>query len=204
MSNNRAVVVVRRGAVVLLLLLASRASRADEATGARVWVSARAPIGLHLGSPDTALESGMRADLLVMSSWPPTASRGQGEGGRYRTGVGPLLELRTLGVSNFGVGAGVMLAAFTPGTIPLGIAIDGQVSKWVTSSSAGGVSVGGALSFQVRTAGAKRGVEWTSITALYVRAARSVSTDSRELTIGLDLGSAAASALVAMQFGTHD
>lgn len=178
-----------------LCLLAAPALAAD------AWFSGRIPVGVHLGSPSLGIESGARADLLVM----PSESAMELTNGRgYRKAVGLLLEARTLNVSDIGLGAGLEGAVFTQEEMPLGVVVEGGVSRWLISSREGTLSVHASLSLQLRGTRGASGLSWPSISGLYVRAGTSIQGGAKELTAGLDLGSAILGALGVVLFGNHD
>ena len=96
------------------------------------------------------------------------------------------------------------LAIFTAGQLPVGVVLDGGVSRWLLTKAEGPFSLSGTLSFQVRALDDPGRSSWTRISAVYVRGAASPYTSVRELTIGLELGTAILAAWAVTRFGNHD
>jgi hypothetical protein len=153
----------------------------------------RVPVAAHFGPPFTGFESGLRADLLALHLFSRSS---------FGVGVGPLLEVRTLGISELGLGGGI------EGIIKdenAALALDGGVSSWLTSSTSNVLAIHGSAALQLRVGKNNgRGLSWTATSGVYVRVARAVSSSAQEVTVGLELGGAFFIWAMVAMFGNHD
>jgi hypothetical protein len=144
---------------------------------AEPWVNIRIPIAAHFGPPDRGFESGLHADFL--SVFPVTSAQS-------RLGLGPFVEVRTLGVSHVGFGGGLEVLALTPGRAAFGLGAETGFSKWLNVANGGEVTAHMSLSLQVRSG--RSGGGFVHATALFVRAGRSIESNRWESTVGFQFG----------------
>lgn len=187
----------RLTALFLVVIVAVEIATGGSASAA-VWLEAALPAAAHFGPPSTGFEWGLRADGL----WVTPIGADSGQGGRPRLGVGPYLEARVLGHSEFGVGGGIELGGFSSGGS--GLVLRTGVSRWVTSNQGLGTLVGGSLGAQLRLNTKERGVSWTPSFGPFVAANRSTEVDRWEVIAGVEFGGALIPLLIMIAFGNHD
>ena len=148
-----------------------------KAARAEGWVNIRIPVAAHFGPPGRGFESGLHADFL--SVFPVTSAQS-------RLGLGPYVEMRTLGVSHLGFGGGLEVLALPPGRAAFGLGAETGFSKWLNVADGGEVTAHMSLSLQLRSG--RSGGGFVHTTALFVRAGRSIESDHWESTVGLQFG----------------
>jgi hypothetical protein len=181
---------LRAFAPALVLLVARPAT-------AGIDLDLRIPLGARIGGGGAGFETGVVGDLLWSSR---DAEGGSPRGPLPRFALGPCLALRTIAFGDVRGEAAVEALRIGTGGGPL--AFGGAVGigrQWHGSGALDDYALG-LLTFGVRTPG--RPYAWAS--GFYLRVARSLQHDGREIGVGIELGGGLLGAFLhALAAGDH-